>query len=280
MRDSEVLIGRVLVLLQFAGRIRLAADSPVNCVASRYCSLGGWTNSRGPNQLGYGSTTQDHNVSGWESGEGSNVQGFPGPGKPGVWRHVALSFDGTNQWLHADGALLAKTPAAPPGPFVPGRKLFIGMSQRKDDLRVHAKGLIRSIRVSSIARYANEFTPAENWQTDTNTLLLLDSRIETKEVAKDLSGNGYDAKLFGAKWVSTTAAKTNHSAAPKPAEDPAPTQNSAPRHCSNGMPTTAPPLRRPRWTATFSIPLSLISARFLFACTGWIGWAGRSSTEA
>ena len=38
--DSEVLIGRVMVLLQFAGRIRLAADSPVNCVASRYFSLG------------------------------------------------------------------------------------------------------------------------------------------------------------------------------------------------------------------------------------------------
>jgi len=63
------------------------------------------------------------------------------------------------------------------------------------------KGSIDEVRFSNIARYTNDFTPKNHFETDKNTLALYHFDEGTGEVLKDSSGNGHDGKIIGAKWV-------------------------------------------------------------------------------
>jgi hypothetical protein len=130
--------------------------------------------------------------SGWESGRGRNSEYPIGPCPPGRWIHIAMSFDGTNQSFHLDGRLKRRTTAPRPGPFDLRRTLFVGQ---------RAKGQLRSVRVSSVARYRNNFQPAQSWKADAATRLLVQPDQREGTTLKDLSTHGHDAQLHGTKLI-------------------------------------------------------------------------------
>ena len=63
------------------------------------------------------------------------------------------------------------------------------------------KGSIDEVRFSNIARYTEDFTPTDHFQTDKNTLALYHFDEGSGDILKDASGNGHDGKIVGAKWV-------------------------------------------------------------------------------
>ncbi|QEG15978.1 protein kinase domain-containing protein [Gimesia maris] len=63
------------------------------------------------------------------------------------------------------------------------------------------KGSIDEVRFSNIARYTEDFTPTDHFETDKNTLALYHFDEGSGDILKDASGNGHDGKIVGAKWV-------------------------------------------------------------------------------
>ncbi|HBN78214.1 MAG TPA: hypothetical protein DD473_20865, partial [Planctomycetaceae bacterium] len=66
-------------------------------------------------------------------------------------------------------------------------------------------GLIDQVRISSIARYDEDFNP-EDMLDDVDTVALYKFDEGTGDVLKDASGNGHHGKIIGAKWVQVPAA--------------------------------------------------------------------------
>ncbi|WP_417850879.1 LamG-like jellyroll fold domain-containing protein [Thalassoglobus sp.] len=69
-------------------------------------------------------------------------------------------------------------------------------------------GKLGPVRVSSVARYETDFTPAQRMQPDKDTLALYHFDQGTGDTLKDSSGNGYDGKIVGAKWVKQEAGQS------------------------------------------------------------------------
>ncbi|HUG93192.1 MAG TPA: hypothetical protein VML55_20290, partial [Planctomycetaceae bacterium] len=66
-------------------------------------------------------------------------------------------------------------------------------------------GIIRELRVSSVARYSEDFTPAQRFEPDEHTLALYRFDEAEGDVLVDSSGNGHDGKIVGATWVKEVA---------------------------------------------------------------------------
>ena len=62
-------------------------------------------------------------------------------------------------------------------------------------------GTIDEVRISSIARYTEDFTPQRRFEPDEYTMALYHFDEGSGDVLKDSSGNGHDGKIVGAKWV-------------------------------------------------------------------------------
>jgi len=137
--------------------------------------------------LGEADDKNQYPTSGWESNS-RNKQARIGPMPTNRWVHLAMVFDGKNQSLYLDGQLKHQAGAPRPGPFDMRRSLIFGRS---------GKGLLRSARISSIARYQGNFHPAERWTPDNQTLLLLEAGNRAGSVLKDASSRGHDAKIIG-----------------------------------------------------------------------------------
>ena len=63
------------------------------------------------------------------------------------------------------------------------------------------KGIVDEVRISNVARYTTDFTPAKRFQSDENTIVLYHFDEGSGDLLKDASGNGHDGKIVGAKWV-------------------------------------------------------------------------------
>ncbi|WP_417391050.1 protein kinase domain-containing protein [Gimesia sp.] len=63
------------------------------------------------------------------------------------------------------------------------------------------KGIIDEVRISNIARYSKDFTPANRFESDEHTMALYHFDEGSGDVLKDSSGNGHDGKIVGARWV-------------------------------------------------------------------------------
>lgn len=73
-------------------------------------------------------------------------------------------------------------------------------------------GTIDEIRISKIARYVGDAAPVGPLEADADTLALYHCDEGRGDVLKDSSGNGHDATIIGAKWVSPgTASGPPHS---------------------------------------------------------------------
>ena len=66
-------------------------------------------------------------------------------------------------------------------------------------------GVMGETRISKVARYDKNFTPAKRFESDVDTLALYHFDEGQGEVLKDSSGNNHHGKIVGAKWVSGTA---------------------------------------------------------------------------
>ena len=71
----------------------------------------------------------------------------------------------------------------------------------KKGLERFFKGTIDEVRVSKVARYDKDFTPAKRFEPDADTLALYHFDEGAGDVLKDSSGNGHHGKIVGAKWV-------------------------------------------------------------------------------
>jgi hypothetical protein len=64
------------------------------------------------------------------------------------------------------------------------------------------QGRIDELRVSKVARYAQNYTPTDRLTSDADTLALYHFDDGAGEVLKDSSGNNHHGKIVGAKWVT------------------------------------------------------------------------------
>ncbi|MDX1945779.1 MAG: LamG-like jellyroll fold domain-containing protein, partial [Pirellulaceae bacterium] len=63
-------------------------------------------------------------------------------------------------------------------------------------------GLVDDVRVSKRPRYLADFTPPPRHEKDADTLALWHFDEGAGDTLRDESGNGYDGKITGAKWVN------------------------------------------------------------------------------
>ena len=116
--------------------------------------------------------------------------------------HLAVVYDGKSLSLYIDGELQGnRIPAElKKGRFA--RPFFIGAIQAGDEQNSSAFRLVMDqVRISKVARYTEDFTPAKRFEPDEHTLALYHFDEGSGDVLKDWSGNGHHGKIVGAKWV-------------------------------------------------------------------------------
>jgi DNA-directed RNA polymerase subunit RPC12/RpoP len=128
---------------------------------------------------------------GWTDGAGRQVESVVAQDFPDEWLHVALVYDGNEHALYLNGQPRGRSAVPPPAQL--SRPLAVGKAADGS----FATGLLRSIRVSSSARYANDFSPEKVWANDEHTVLLLDSARRDGALLEDLSRERRDAAIQG-----------------------------------------------------------------------------------
>jgi NOL1/NOP2/fmu family ribosome biogenesis protein len=115
--------------------------------------------------------------------------------------HLAGVIDGLTTRLYIDSKLFGVAQIA--NRFVPSNEpMLIGANpQPADELQAPFHGIIDEVRISNVARYDNNFTPAERFEPDEHTLALYHFDEGQGEIAHDSSPNKHHGKIVGAKWV-------------------------------------------------------------------------------
>ena len=121
--------------------------------------------------------------------------------------HIAGSYDGKLMRLFVDGVLVGAEPLVAstvrPSPLT----FCIGANPEpgEDQIPVASgklDGDVRSVRISTTARYLEPFEPpSSKFEPDKHTLALYHFDEGAGDVLHDSSGNGHHGKIVGAKWV-------------------------------------------------------------------------------
>ncbi len=120
--------------------------------------------------------------------------------------HVAGVWDGKELALYFEGKLVSRgTKGTFPTKHRHASKSVLGAAILVEGGRERPKwfcrGTIDEVRISSTARYANDFTPPKRHEPDAQTLALYHVDEGQGDVLPDASGNGHHGKIVGAKWV-------------------------------------------------------------------------------
>jgi hypothetical protein len=117
------------------------------------------------------------------------------PGLPlGEPIHLAGVNDTNRRLLFLNGKLIASTAdAGHPRPDNSLQKQFIGGGV--------FSGVIHEVRVSGVARYRGDFTPAEEFELDRRTVALYRFDEGSGNVLNDSADNCYHGRIRGAHWV-------------------------------------------------------------------------------
>ncbi len=116
--------------------------------------------------------------------------------------HLAGVFDDNALTMFIDGKRLAHQ-----GDIVLElweSSFFIGADHTvvaKNEQAGYFDGLIDEVRISKVARYDTDFTPADRFENDAGTWALYHFDEGTGDVLNDSSGNDHQGKIVGAKWV-------------------------------------------------------------------------------
>jgi formylglycine-generating enzyme required for sulfatase activity/Leucine-rich repeat (LRR) protein len=134
--------------------------------------------------------------------------------KPDDWQrpqHLAAVWDGKRMRAFVDGRTgsaqeLAAIRNAVKGTGVRADHFTIGCDMAISTGRDREKGsffegIIGEVRISKVARYDKDFTPAKRFEPDADTLALYHCDEGAGDVLKDSSGNGHHGKIVGAKWL-------------------------------------------------------------------------------
>ncbi|MBC7854349.1 MAG: LamG domain-containing protein [Pirellulaceae bacterium] len=111
----------------------------------------------------------------------------------GEWAHIAAVFSPGDTRLFLNGKLAGSGPATQ----ISGGTKFVVSSVGLDNVGFFFSGQIRSVRISTGARYQENFDAPRILFPDANTLLLLDAASTRGSRAIDLSGNGNHGVLQG-----------------------------------------------------------------------------------
>ncbi len=131
------------------------------------------------------------------------------------WVHVAMVHDGSTLTLFVDGEP-QKTPARV---NLPQKQLPITLGPNEFPAtsgRTGFMGMIDEMRVSSVARYVDKFTPKRRLEVDDKTLVLHHCDEGKGTYLKDASDNGHETQFVGARWVKVDNAPSEGSKADAP----------------------------------------------------------------
>ncbi len=129
-----------------------------------------------------------------------NVTSVTHDGPVGKRTHIAGVFEENAVHLYVDGKLIGSKPIPTDAAYLKAQTDF--------HLGYWFPGVLEEVRVSKVARYEKDFTPAARFTTDKDTLALYHLDEGTPDEVKDSSGNGRHGKIIGAKWVFPDGAKS------------------------------------------------------------------------
>ncbi|MCA9082899.1 MAG: DUF1080 domain-containing protein, partial [Planctomycetaceae bacterium] len=131
---------------------------------------------------------------------------------PSAWRvipllhdiqHVAIVADIDTVKLFLDGVALAEKSHGKLHSATSNWSDFvIGAGGDSKKMGSFFKGTVHAVRLSRGIRYAEDFTPLNNFIPDADTIACYDFSQGSGDVLKDVSGNGHDGKIIGATWVA------------------------------------------------------------------------------
>lgn len=140
-------------------------------------------------------------VDGW--GFMANLEGENGEKMVRVSSSKQLPAPG--DWVHLAGVIKNRTVQL----FVNGEPMEAkqlpdkvnSKSGKTIQLGPNFSGKIRGVKISKTARFDKRFDPPQQFSNDADTLALYQFNEGFGDVLKDSSGNGYDGKIEGARWV-------------------------------------------------------------------------------
>ena len=121
-----------------------------------------------------------------------------------AWHHMAVCYDGSNATFYLDGA--AVTNRAVGADNLRDSELPVTWAIG-NDFNIYTLGdeTLDEVRISSVARYTEDFTPACSYDVDTNTVAYWSCDEGSGTTASDKSGNGHATTLEGEEhlpsWV-------------------------------------------------------------------------------
>jgi serine/threonine protein kinase len=145
---------------------------------------------------------------------------------PNRKRHLAMVWDTDKSVLFVDGKSVASgevIPAEEAAEIPPGNSsvTMIGSQIYGDNRGYHCSGgTFYGLRVSSTARYQQDFVPSESFATDDKTIALYAFDEGDGQTLKDSSGNNHHGTIVGAQWVAAIESVLTKEAADVKLGDP------------------------------------------------------------
>ena len=133
----------------------------------------------------------------------TSVQATSSPVPLETWMHVAMVSTGEEIRFYLNGKK-AGTSVRKLNPIT--MKIGIGGSK--------FAGLAKEVRLSKVARYDEDFVPAQRFQSDRDTLMLFRCDEGKGDELTDSSGKGHHGKIIGAKWVKPEGSSIQTPGAP------------------------------------------------------------------
>jgi hypothetical protein len=127
-------------------------------------------------------------------------------GKPArdadAWVHVAVSKTKDGVWLYRNGKPDGYQKCTGVQFNASPTPLYLGVRKHAFANRKFY-GDIRAFRLSSSALYGRAFQPPQVFAREKDTVILLDFSAGKGDRVPDLSGNGHDGVIAGAKWTES-----------------------------------------------------------------------------
>lgn len=118
----------------------------------------------------------------------------------GNWHHIAAVYDGSQYRLYLDGTLKASRAASISLPAA--MDVWVLSYDWFSSYNEHVKGTMDEVRVSKVARYSGNFTPAASCVTDSDTLVYLKFNEGGGASYADETGNSTPVSVGGPpEWV-------------------------------------------------------------------------------